>query len=77
MLRSAKYYVTHVAGEAYRGVLKMRVKRFHIKKIGGEEFVYINAKVFNPDDPKRFKSLEFLVDTGAAGCAHGTAHLLL
>lgn len=47
----------------------MRVKRFYIKKIGGEEFVYINARVSNPDDPKRSKDLEFLVDTGAAGCA--------
>lgn len=47
----------------------MRVKRFYVKKIGGEDFVYVNAKVSNPDDPKRSRNLEFLIDTGAAGCA--------
>lgn len=47
----------------------MRVKRLHIKKVGGEDFIYVDVKVSNPDDPRRSKRLEFLVDTGAAGCA--------
>lgn len=47
----------------------MRVKRFYIKKIGGEDFVYVNVKVSNPDKPELSKRLDFLVDTGAAGCA--------
>lgn len=47
----------------------MRARRFHVKRLSGEEFVYIDARVSNPEDPGRSKKLSFLVDTGAAGCA--------
>lgn len=47
----------------------MRVKRFQVKRISEEGFVYVSVRVSNPDEPKRSKKLNFLVDTGAAGCA--------
>ncbi|MEM3956150.1 MAG: aspartyl protease family protein [Candidatus Bathyarchaeia archaeon] len=47
----------------------MKVKGFHVKKVGCENFVYVNVQVSNPEDMKRSKRLNFLIDTGAAGCA--------
>ena len=47
----------------------MRIKRFHVKRSGENEFVYIAVKVSNPNKPKISVKEDFLVDTGAAGCA--------
>lgn len=47
----------------------MRVRKFHVKKLSGGDFVYMEVKVANPEDPNSAKRVDFLVDTGAAGCA--------
>ena len=47
----------------------MRFKKFHVRKVSGNEFVYVNVKVSNPSSPERCVRREFLVDSGAAGCA--------
>ncbi|MEM2177043.1 MAG: clan AA aspartic protease [Archaeoglobaceae archaeon] len=45
------------------------MSRFHIKKINESNFTYVTAKVSNPFNPAKSMKLDFLIDTGAAGCA--------
>lgn len=47
----------------------MRIKRFHVRHVDGKDFVYVRVKVSNPNEPERSAKCDFLVDTGAAGCA--------
>jgi len=47
----------------------MKVKRLHVNMAGERDFIYVNAKIYNPDQPERSKKINFLIDTGAAGCA--------
>ena len=47
----------------------MRIRKFHVRKVSGNEFVYVNVKVSNPNKPEKNVKREFLVDSGAAGCA--------
>jgi clan AA aspartic protease len=42
---------------------------WHIRQIEGQDYIFINAKVANPMDMKKSEKVEFLVDTGAMGCA--------
>jgi len=45
------------------------LKKWHIKHVENEDYIFVNAKVANPLDPKKAEKVEFLVDTGATGCA--------
>ena len=45
------------------------MKKWHIKHVENEDYIFVNAKVANPLDPKKAEKVEFLVDTGATGCA--------
>jgi len=47
----------------------LRIKSFHVRHVDGKEFVYVKVKVSNPNELKRSAKCDFLVDTGAAGCA--------
>jgi predicted aspartyl protease len=40
-----------------------------VRHIENEDYIFVNVKVTNPMDPKKTKKAEFLVDTGASGCA--------
>jgi len=40
-----------------------------VKNIGNEDYISVNGKVANPFFPKKKEKVEFLVDTGASGCA--------
>jgi clan AA aspartic protease len=46
-----------------------RIKHMRIYSLSKDGFIYANAKVRNPSNPKLSAALEFLVDTGASGCA--------
>jgi clan AA aspartic protease len=48
------------------------LQKFHVKHIENEDYIFIDAKVANPLNPKRAEKVEFLVDTGASGCAVGS-----
>jgi len=45
------------------------MQKFHVRHIKNEDYIFVNVKVTNPLDPKKTKKTEFLVDTGASGCA--------
>jgi len=45
------------------------LKKWHIKHVENEDYIYVDARVVNPLDPKKAEKVEFLVDTGATGCA--------
>ena len=45
------------------------MRKWHIKHVENEDYIYVDAKVANPLDPKKAEKVEFLVDTGATGCA--------
>jgi len=45
------------------------LKRWHIRQIDDQDYIFIDAKIANPMDPKKSEKVEFLVDTGATGCA--------
>ena len=45
------------------------LKKWHIKHLENEDHIFIDAKIVNPLNPKKSEKIEFLVDTGAAGCA--------
>jgi predicted aspartyl protease len=45
------------------------MKKWHIKHIENEDYIFVNGKIANPMDPKKIEKVEFLVDTGATGCA--------
>jgi len=49
-----------------------RLQKFHVKHIENEDYIFIDAKVANPLNPKKAEKVEFLVDTGASGCAVGS-----
>jgi len=42
---------------------------WYIRHVGDEDYIFITAKVANPMEPAKAEKLEFLVDTGASGCA--------
>jgi clan AA aspartic protease len=44
-------------------------KKWHVKRIQNEEYIFTDCKVANPLDSKKTIKVEFLVDTGASGCA--------
>jgi clan AA aspartic protease len=48
------------------------LQKFHVKHIENEDYIFVDAKVANPLNPKRAEKVEFLVDTGATGCAVGS-----
>ena len=48
------------------------MQKFHVKHIENEDYIFIDAKVANPLNPKKAEKVEFLVDTGASGCAVGS-----
>jgi len=48
------------------------LQKFHVKHIENEDYIFIDAKVANPLNPKKAEKVEFLVDTGASGCAVGS-----
>jgi clan AA aspartic protease len=45
------------------------LRKFHIKHIENEDYIFVDAKIANPLEPKKAEKIEFLVDTGASGCA--------
>lgn len=45
------------------------MKRFRMKNLDGKDYIFINATVANPVNPSLKEKIEFLVDTGAEGCA--------
>jgi len=45
------------------------LKKWHIRQIENQEHIFIDAKIANPLEPKKAEKVEFLVDTGASGCA--------
>lgn len=47
------------------------LKKWHIRRVENEEYIFIDAKIANPLEPKKAEKVEFLVDTGASGCAIG------
>jgi clan AA aspartic protease len=47
------------------------MRKWHIKQIENQDYIFIDAKIANPLDPKKSRKVEFLVDTGATGCAIG------
>ncbi|MEM1551314.1 MAG: retropepsin-like aspartic protease [Candidatus Bathyarchaeia archaeon] len=49
----------------------MRLTRlkYTIRHIENEDYIFIEGKVLNPLDPSKSEKVEFLVDTGASGCA--------
>jgi clan AA aspartic protease len=47
------------------------MRKWHIRQIENQDYIFINAKIANPMDPKKSEKVEFLVDTGATGCAIG------
>lgn len=47
----------------------MKLHRWRIKKASGQNHISLHAKVWNPLNPKNKFEREFLVDTGASGCA--------
>jgi len=49
--------------------MPFRMRKWKIKNIGNEEYISVNGKIANPLNPKKKESVEFLVDTGASGCA--------
>ena len=42
---------------------------WHIRQIENVDYIFIDAKIANPFNPKKTEKIEFLVDTGASGCA--------
>ena len=45
------------------------MQKFHVRHIENEDYIFVDVKVTNPMDPKKTRKVEFLVDTGASGCA--------
>ena len=45
------------------------MKKWHTKHVENEDYIFIDAKVANPLNPKHKLKVQFLVDTGANGCA--------
>ena len=45
------------------------MQKFHVRHIENEDYIFVDVKVTNPMDPKKSRKAEFLVDTGASGCA--------
>jgi len=45
------------------------LKKWHIKHMENVDYIFVDAKVANPLNPKKSEKIEFLVDTGATGCA--------
>jgi predicted aspartyl protease len=44
-------------------------KKWHVRQVEDKDYIFIEAKVANPLEPKKAEKVEFLVDTGATGCA--------
>lgn len=47
----------------------MKTCRWNVKKASSQDYIGVEAKVWNPLHPKPKVKREFLVDTGATGCA--------
>jgi len=45
------------------------LRKWHIKHLENEDYIFVDAKIANPLNPKKTEKIEFLVDTGATGCA--------
>jgi len=45
------------------------MRGWHIKQIENKEYIFVNCKIANPLKPQKTEKIEFLVDTGASGCA--------
>lgn len=47
----------------------LKLRKWNIKKASSNDYISLEAKVWNPLQPKNKFKREFLVDTGATGCA--------
>jgi len=46
-----------------------RLRKWHVRQVEDKDYIFVEAKIANPLDPKKAEKVEFLVDTGATGCA--------
>jgi clan AA aspartic protease len=49
--------------------MRFHLRKWHVKHVENEDYIFVDAKVANPLNPKKTEKIEFLVDTGAKGCA--------
>lgn len=45
------------------------LRKWHLRHVENDDCVTIDAKISNPLNRKKTEKIEFLVDTGASGCA--------
>jgi clan AA aspartic protease len=43
--------------------------KMHVRRVEDKSYIYVEAKIANPLNPKKAETVEFLVDTGAEECA--------
>jgi len=50
-------------------VKNLFIHKWKVKSIGSNEYIVVKGTVINPLNPEKKEKVEFLVDTGASGCA--------